>query len=81
MYVIVNSLFREAVKTYHVPDDSLVIEKGMTIMIPFHSLHYDSNYFPDPYKFDPQRFSPEEKAKRPPCTHIPFGKGPRSCIG
>ncbi|KAE9541555.1 hypothetical protein AGLY_003546 [Aphis glycines] len=81
MYAVTNALFREAVNTYHVPGGKLVIEKGTKIMIPFHSIHHDPKYYPDPYTFDPQRFSPEEKAKRPSGTYFPFGDGPRFCIG
>ncbi|XP_001952450.1 probable cytochrome P450 6a13 [Acyrthosiphon pisum] len=81
MYVVTNALFREAVKTYHVPGDTLVIEKGTKIMIPIYSIHHDPTYYPEPYIFDPQRFSPEEKAKRQSSTYLPFGDGPRFCIG
>lgn len=80
-YPLTFGLFREAVETYHVPNDSLVIEKGQKIMIPLHSLHYDHRYFSDPETFDPERFTPEEKAKRPNGVYIPFGDGPRICIG
>lgn len=81
MYVVTNALFREAAKTYHVPGDTLVIEKGTKIMIPIYSIHHDPKYYPEPYTFDPQRFSPEEKAKRQSSTYLPFGDGPRFCIG
>jgi cytochrome P450 family 6 len=81
MYGVTSALFRETVKTYHVPGDSLVIEKGTKVMIPLHSIHHDPKYYPDPYTFDPERFSPEEKAKRPSTTYLPFGDGPRFCIG
>uniref|UniRef100_A0A2S2NM21 Putative Cytochrome p450 n=1 Tax=Schizaphis graminum TaxID=13262 RepID=A0A2S2NM21_SCHGA len=75
------ALFRKASQTYHIPNDSLTIEKGQKLVIPVYSLHYDSKYYPDPQKYDPERFSPEEKAKRPNGTYLPFGDGPRSCIG
>eukprot|EP00102_Acyrthosiphon_pisum_P014916 XP_008185222.1 PREDICTED: cytochrome P450 3A19-like [Acyrthosiphon pisum] len=80
MYGVTNALFRETVKTYQVPGESLVIKKGTRIMIPLNSIHHDSEYYPDPYKFDPQRFSPE-KTKRMSDTYLPFGDGPRFCIG
>jgi len=81
MYVVTNALFREASKTYHVPGDTLVIEKGTKITIPIYSIHHDPKYYPEPYTFDPQRFSSEEKAKRQSSTYLPFGDGPRFCIG
>ncbi|XP_022170501.1 cytochrome P450 6a2-like [Myzus persicae] len=81
MYLVTNALFREALKTYQVPGESLIIEKGTKIMIPVNSIHHDPKYYPDPYTFDPQRFSSEEKVKRQSSTYLPFGDGPRFCIG
>ena len=42
-------------------------------------MHYDPQYFPNPEKFDPQRFMPESRVI--PYTYLPFGVGPRNCIG
>jgi cytochrome P450 len=58
-----------------------VVEKGTQILIPVMALQNDPKYYPDPEKFDPERFNEEEKKKRPPCTYLPFGEGPRICIG
>lgn len=75
------ALFRKASQNYHVPNDSLIIEKDHKLIIPIYSLHYDPKYFPDPETFNPERFSPEEKAKRSSSVYLPFGDGPRICIG
>jgi len=80
-YPVLFALFRVATKTYHVPNDSLIIEKGQKIIIPTFSLHFDPRYFSDPEVFNPERFSDEEKAKRPNGVYLPFGNGPRICIG
>jgi len=81
MYSITMILFRRATKNYQVPGESLVIEKGQMIILPAYSIHNDPKYYPNPGTFDPERFSTEEKAKRRNGTYIPFGDGPRLCIG
>lgn len=50
-------------------------------MIPVHAIHHDSRYYYDPERYDPDRFTPEEIKKRPHFTFLPFGDGPRNCIG
>lgn len=72
---------RKCSKTYQVPDSDLVIDKGMNIIIPVYALHHDPQYYPEPERFDPERFSEESLKSRPDGTYLPFGDGPRMCIG
>jgi cytochrome P450 family 9 len=57
------------------------IHPGEALFIPIIGLHRDSNYYPDPEHFDPERFSDDNKHNINPLTYLPFGIGPRSCIG
>ena len=59
---------------YRVPKGSLVF------LIPF-VIHRRPNLWPDPERFDPDRFTPEQDAARPKFAYMPFGGGPRGCIG
>lgn len=54
-----------AIKTYILPDESFVIEKGQKLFIPMFSTHRDPKYYPDPLSFDPERFSMKQKSQRP----------------
>lgn len=60
---------------------NVTIPEGTDIVIPINLIHHNPEYWPDPYKFDPERFTPEAKASRPQMAHMPFGWGPRNCIG
>ncbi|KAF5288525.1 hypothetical protein FQA39_LY15393 [Lamprigera yunnana] len=57
------------------------LDKGTIIWISIGAFHKDEKYFPNPKKFDPERFSAENKRNINPNAYIPFGIGPRSCIG
>jgi cytochrome P450 len=57
------------------------LPKGwMAFVIPY-VLHRLPAYWPNPDAFDPERFSPERSADRPKFVYVPFGAGPRQCIG
>jgi len=59
----------------------VTIEKGTQVIIPVEALQHDPQYFPEPDKFDPERFSEETKSGRHHYVYLPFGEGPRICIG
>ncbi|XP_060525154.1 probable cytochrome P450 6a13 [Cylas formicarius] len=74
-------IIRACNKTYKIPGTDFEIEKGTLVNIPIVGVHMDEEYYPEPEKFDPERFSEENKSKRPNFTYLPFGEGPRMCIG
>lgn len=50
-------------------------------MIPAYGIQMDPEIYEDPTKFDPSRFDKDKIANRHPCAFLPFGEGPRICIG
>ncbi|KFQ31702.1 Cytochrome P450 3A29, partial [Mesitornis unicolor] len=61
--------------------NGVTIPKGMVVVIPAYVLHRDPEYWPEPEEFRPERFSKESKESIDPYTFLPFGAGPRNCIG
>ncbi|KPJ12395.1 Cytochrome P450 9e2 [Papilio machaon] len=61
--------------------EDFIIRKGQTVSVPVWAIHRDPAFYPDPDRFDPERFSKENKHLIKPFTYMPFGLGPRNCIG
>ncbi|CAL4138344.1 unnamed protein product, partial [Meganyctiphanes norvegica] len=61
--------------------NGLTIPAGTVVEAPVWSIHHDPEIYPEPKKFKPERFLPEERASRHSLSHLPFGAGPRNCIG
>ncbi|XP_058153451.1 thromboxane-A synthase [Dasypus novemcinctus] len=57
------------------------IPAGAVLETAVGALHHDPELWPDPETFDPERFTAEACRLRQPFTYLPFGAGPRSCLG
>ncbi|XP_078521132.1 cytochrome P450 3A21-like [Lissotriton helveticus] len=79
MYPPGGRLERVCKKTVEV--NGVTIPEGVVVMIPLFPLHRDPEYWPEPDVFNPDRFSKENKNTQEPYTFLPFGSGPRNCIG
>lgn len=51
------------------------------MLVSVYGIHHDPDIYDDPEKFDPDRFLPENFTNRHQMSFIPFGQGPRICIG
>jgi enediyne biosynthesis protein E7 len=68
------ALRRDVVGGYQVP-------AGADVMISPYTLHRHPGFWPDPERFDPERFDPAKPASEHRYAYIPFGAGPRVCVG
>ncbi|XP_031628009.1 probable cytochrome P450 6d5 [Contarinia nasturtii] len=82
-YPPLSLLPRSCVKDYQIPGTNKVIKKGVQLFIPVLGLEMDAKFYEEPEKFIPDRFNEENSVgknliNRP---YLPFGAGPRNCIG
>ena len=60
-------------------DENLPV--GSNLVFPVYAIHRHRKYWQDPDRFDPNRFLPENEKRIPRAQYMPFGAGPRICIG
>lgn len=74
-------LTRRPIRNYTFAGTKISLQKGQQVVIPIYAIQNDPNVYSEPEVFDPERFTAENMAKRNPMYHLPFGDGPRNCIG
>ena len=72
---------RVAKYDYPLADTGLVIKQGQQINIPTGAINYSSKYYQDPFTFNPDRFTPANRNRIDTYAYLPFGTGPRMCVG
>ena len=77
---------RMCVKDFQLPparpgDKPFTVKAGMNVWIPVIGIHRDPQYYENPLKFDPDRFYENHKTVVSSGAYMPFGLGPRMCIG
>jgi len=74
-------LMRLCVEDCKLGDTDITVRKGQEVEIAVHAIHRSEEYYDRPNQFIPDRFMPENRHKIIPYSYIPFGAGPRNCIG
>lgn len=83
MYPPLLILNRECTKDWKIPNTDIVVKRGVQVVIPAFALQRDEKYYPNPDQFVPERFNAENSAGKSfvDRPYMPFGEGPRVCIG
>ncbi|XP_014470368.1 PREDICTED: cytochrome P450 6B1-like [Dinoponera quadriceps] len=80
-YPPADSVQREVSTSYTFKNTDINVPKKQKVIISIHALHHDSKLYPNPDIYDPDRFIDEMSHPRDPMHYLPFGHGPRNCIG
>jgi cytochrome P450 len=80
-YLVGRRALKEVVVTGERPGETLRIKKNTVVFVNILGIHRRADVFPDPDRFDPSRFLGDREKELPRCAYLPFGAGPRVCIG
>ncbi|XP_015434757.1 PREDICTED: probable cytochrome P450 6a14 [Dufourea novaeangliae] len=80
-YPLLPILMRKVCTNYTFKGTNITIPKNTNIWIPVYGIHRDPDIYPNPEVFDPERFVEDAVSARHPMSYLPFGDGPRNCIG
>ncbi|KAF0312472.1 putative cytochrome P450 6a13 [Amphibalanus amphitrite] len=74
-------LTRCSTRDYPIPGTDAVLPANSIVYMMPYSMQHDADLYPNPESFDPERFLSNNKEARNSYTYLPFGQGPRNCIG
>lgn len=72
---------RVASDDYYIEEYDIHVPKGTVVELAYYAVQRDPDFWPEPDKFNPDRFSAENKPNIVQGSFIPFGLGPRVCVG
>ncbi|XP_043511352.1 probable cytochrome P450 6a20 isoform X1 [Frieseomelitta varia] len=80
-YPVAGLIPRRSTAAYTFAGTKVSIPKGLKLWIPMYAIHRDPDIYPNPDVFNPENFNEDAIEARHPMTYLPFGDGPRNCIG
>ncbi|XP_013161791.1 PREDICTED: cytochrome P450 6B2-like [Papilio xuthus] len=81
MFPSLGFLIRKCASRYTFPGSDLTIDEGVAVLIPVQAFHMDPQFFDDPEMFKPERFLCDFINPMTKNVYLPFGSGPRACVG
>jgi cytochrome P450 len=79
VYPPVAMVVRQAVEAFELGGEQ--VKPGDNVFVPIYAVHHHKALWSDPEVFDPERFAPDAVRGRHRWSYLPFGAGPRICIG
>jgi cytochrome P450 len=79
VYPPVAMVVRQAIAPFSLGDEQ--VSPGDNVFVPIYAVHHHKTLWDEPEKFDPDRFAPDAVKARHRYSYLPFGAGPRICIG